>query len=383
MTISTSTCGAIVREYDRQGWHRTGTDVDGRSAAWLVEELAARGAVARLTSFPFERVDADPCLVSTGDREVMGYPLPDGLLPPAGGIITALLGTAPDPERIALVRVDQHGRSALLDTMRDEGWKAVIAAVEGTPHGLTLRNAWDYDNPSGPPIIQVPAAAWDWLTAARADGTGITIRCGASRVEVDAQNVVATVPGRWPELPPVVVLTPRSGWWHCAGERGGGIAIWLEVAREVRELELSREVVFLATTGHELGFLGIRKHLEGEPDLARRASLWIHLGANIGALEAPTVVRAADQDLIGMVRQVDESAPGTPVRPTCEVVKQPTGGEAAVVAAAGGRYVSLVGRGFPLFHSTEDRWPGAIDEEAIAANAALVLGLIRALEPSA
>jgi hypothetical protein len=32
-------------------------------------------------------------------------------------------------------------------------------------------------------------------------------------------------------LAPVVVITPRSGWWACASERGPGIAAFIELAR--------------------------------------------------------------------------------------------------------------------------------------------------------
>src|SRR5690606_40165850 len=36
--------------------------------------------------------------------------------------------------------------------------------------------------------------------------------------------------GRW-----LVVSTPRSGWFTCAGERGGGMAAWLHIARWARK----------------------------------------------------------------------------------------------------------------------------------------------------
>jgi hypothetical protein len=100
------------------------------------------------------------------------------------------------------------------------------------------------------------------------------------------------------------VLTPRSGWWHCAGERGGGLAIWLEVARTADQLGLDRDLVFLATTGHELGFLGIKRYFDSDPDLARRAFAWIHLGANIGAAGAQLMIRASDQGLLTVAREL-------------------------------------------------------------------------------
>jgi hypothetical protein len=92
------------------------------------------------------------------------------------------------------------------------------------------------------------------------------------------------------------------------------------------------------------------------------------------------VVRAAEGSLLEEIRGIDANLLSSALQPECQLVKQPPGGEAQVVAAAGGRYVSIVGKGFPLFHSTEDRWPEAIDAQAIAHNANLVATLIERMD---
>lgn len=378
--ISAAQCSEIVRAYDQQGWHRTGSAVDNDSGEWLVREMQARGVAAELDSFPFTRVDSDPCRVWAGDWQVDGQPMPDGLLPPSGTTLTGVFADSPDMANFALVRIDQHGQSALLDTLSQQPWKAVVAAVEGTTTGLTLRNAWHYDEPRGAPIIQVPASVWERLNAIKEQRVAVNASCGATRSDVTASNVVARVSGSQPSLPPVVVLTPRSGWWNCAGERGGGIAVWLEVARHVRALGLKRDTVFLATTGHELGFIGIQRYLDHDPGLAPDALLWIHLGANIGALESPTVVRSPDESLLRTIQDLERTKLESRFQPEFVVTPQPPGGEAVVVAGARGKYVSLVGRSFSLFHSSEDRWPRATDAEAIALNGRLVLELIQRLD---
>lgn len=377
--ISPSACSRIVEAYDAQGWHRTGTEVDAASAQWLLSELGTRGVMGEIQSFPISRVDPDQCLVSAGDWQVPGYPLLDSRLPPRGTRVSGIIAETPGPGKIALVRTDGHGQTSTLDQVRREAWDAIVALVDG--EGLTVRNAWHVENPIGPPIVQVPAAALPQLLKARASSTPVSVICGAERAAVLASNVVATVSGRDDALPPIVVLTPRSGWWHCAGERGGGIAVWLEVAREVRQLGLERTVAFVATTGHELGFWGIRRHLERAPHEGAAAHFWVHLGANIGARESPTVVRSADDELLRLAGDADATIGESAVNPDRELRAEPPGGEAQVVAASGGRYLSLVGRGFELFHSSEDRWPDAIDSVAIARNASLVLECIRQSEP--
>ena len=41
-------------------------------------------------------------------------------------------------------------------------------------------------------------------------------------------------------------------------------------------------------------------------------------------------------------------------------------GESRVVVSLGGRVVTLVGRGNPVFHLESDRWPDAVDVEAVS-----------------
>jgi hypothetical protein len=95
-----------------------------------------------------------------------------------------------------------------------------------------------------------------------------------------------------------------------------------------------------------------------------------------------TVIRSCDAKLDGAVRRVVEVAGGG-IAPQLAVTPRPPGGEAAIVAEFGGRFVSVVGRDFSLFHSIDDRWPAAIDAQAIAANAELMLALLRELDAAA
>ncbi len=374
--ILAATCSQLVEQFDAQGAHRTGTDTDYASARWLVEAFRARGVEAQLDTYPFTRVDPGPCSVSGPDWEIAGEPFSDSLLPAPGKTLSGRIASAPGPGTFALVRADPHGVASPIDPLREEAWTAVIAAMEGP--GLTLRNQWRYGEPFGPPVIQVPASAAGQLEGARDASTPLTVRCGARRSRVGASNVRARVAGRHPELAPVVVLTPRSGWWNCAGERGGGIAALLEVAGEVRRLGLSRNVDFVASTGHELGFWGIRQHVERFPQAARESHYWIHLGANIGASGTTPAVRSSTARLLEMAQASGHIVEG-PAR--WELCERAPGGEAQVVEAAGGAYISIVGAGFDLFHSTEDRWPSAIDAAAIARNAAFVLELLLQSEP--
>ena len=378
--ISGDDCSAIIRDYDLQGWHRTATSVDSASAEWLVNKLNERGVESELLPFPFRRVDPEPCSVSAGDWSVAGYPMPDTDLPAMEAPISGTISDEPSADAIALIRVSQRGQSALLEDTRTQAWRAIIAVTGDLGTGLALRNSWQFDAPSGPPIAQVPAAAWESLTAAKQTGEIVTIRCGAVHTETTAFNVAGFVPGTSPDLAPLVMLTPRSGWWHCAGERGGGVAIWLEVARRIASLNLRRSVRFLATTGHELGFLGLRRYFEADPALAPNAAAWLHLGANIGGSDTNLGVRASDERLIELAREAAAQSHSSSDMPNFGVAKVPPGGEALEVANRGGRYIAMTGGGFSLFHTPEDRWPVAIDQEAIARHGMMALNVLRALD---
>ena len=102
---------------------------------------------------------------------------------------------------------------------------------------------------------------------------------------------------------PVVVFTPRSGWWHSVAERGGGLAIWLELARHFSREPPKRSVILIANTGHELGHIGFEAFLESAPELfattsdhAGAASAWIHLGANFASLGSQVRLQFSDEE---------------------------------------------------------------------------------------
>ena len=57
----------------------------------------------------------------------------------------------------------------------------------------------------------------------------------------------------------IIVSTPRSGWFGCAGERGGGIAAWLDLARWSPEALPDHNIAFLCNSGHEYEYLAHKK----------------------------------------------------------------------------------------------------------------------------
>jgi hypothetical protein len=158
-------------------------------------------------------------------------------------------------------------------------------------------------------------------------------------------------------------MTPRSGWWSCASERGGGLVCWLEIMRAVRGAKPARDVLFVASSGHELGHLGLDAFIARRPGLAPNARAWIHLGANIGAARGPAnILQASDNEMEQMMADAMTKA-GLRIDRRHPLGEEPLG-EARNIHRGGGRFISIIGKN-DLFHSPDDRGPDVIDLNVI------------------
>lgn len=372
----------VIESYDQQGIHRTGTDVDNASAAWLLEQVKRMGLDGALEAFALDRVDPRACHVTAGGIRVDGLPLFDGTFTSEGGV-TGRLGRPGSGTEIALVEVDQIGISSegrSLGDLRRGPHQAIVVVTRGAHPGLTPMNAGSFTASFGAPVLQVGSEYGEWLgTVARA-GTPLRFVAHATRTRVEAQNVVVSIKQRpassTPSLPPIVVMSPRSGWWQCASERGGGIACWLEAMRALAAVSNTRPATFVASSGHELGHLGLGSFIDRRRDLVKGAAAWVHLGANIGAAGGRARLQASD-DAIEQSASDAMSRAGTAVEQRVPRGTVP-GGEARNIHNGGGRYVSLLGSS-PFFHSQSDRWPVAVDAVAVTRFAAAVADVVVSL----
>jgi hypothetical protein len=349
----------VVREYDAQGIHRTATDVDEASAHWLANQLQAAGVEAKLELFPIHRIDLDETFLDIDGRRIGGVPLFDANFTESAGI-SGRLGTVGSNAEIGLFEAspqDGTDRPGPLRQALDGSHKAVVIVTRGGRPGLSLINASRFLTPSGVPALQVSSVEADWLRERAAAGASARLVASATRRPANAFNVVGRIPGTDPAAAPLVVMTPRSGWWTCAGERGGGIAAWLETARSVVAAKPVRDVHFLASSGHELGQIGLDAYLENRAALAGQAKLWLHYGANIGAGRQIRLQSAdAGAQSLGTSALAGQGLTASQLVPPGIA----PGGEAGTIFHRHGRYLSLQGDN-PLFHNPADRWPEAVD----------------------
>jgi hypothetical protein len=333
---------ACVEEYAALGDHRTASPVDDATRAWFGAELEARGATVDSVVYEFDDYVATAS-VTVGGRAIDAMALSYSGV---GGVdTTEPLVTAVDAGAGFASEVEHA-----LDAARGR-CEALVIVTEGPGGRLVALNRAPVE-PAGPLAVLVGGR-----DRAALDN-------GPVRVVGEAQcarAVSATVTGAFGDATdaPLVVATPLSGWFGCAGERGTGIAITLEVAVAVAA---QSPVLVVATTGHEIGFLGLHDYLaRGAPP----AYAVLHVGAGAAAgdghrLGTPRLVfvDGVDDDIAASLERTLAPAELHRVRFDGE---WPTEGQ--LWRALGAPVVSIVG-GFDLFHTADDV-PHAVTSPAL------------------
>jgi hypothetical protein len=377
-----------IRGYSAEGFHRTATAVDRASGDRLLALAKSAGVAASLEPFELSRVDPVAAFLEIDGQRIDGLPMFDGAFTNADGVSGAI-GAIGGGRPIAFARIAPNAEVALRKIRDASPHRAIVAVTMGGKAGLCPVNAASFTAPFGPPVMQVGSEHLATVELAAASGRDVRVVAQVSRRTEAAVNVVGEVRGVQPGLSPVCVMTPRSGWHANASERGGGLASWLEAMRAVvaahRPAESGRDVAhdpaeaghyvqggaaggllrtvkFVASSGHELGHLGLHAYLERNAGLSRAALAWVHLGANIGASTGNTGLTVSD-DRLGSAAAQALSARGlerVKPAPAAQV-----GGEAATIGAEGGRFISFIGQN-AWFHNPRDLWPDAVDIRAVA-----------------
>lgn len=359
----------IIEEYSGQGIHRSGTDGDLANAAWLSKSIRSFGLEPELDQFDFRRVRPLENTVAIGGEVVDAVPLYDCTYTDGNGI-SGRIGEIGSDADIGIVTAFPNASSpggrqlhkARLEAKDNRGHKAIIVITDKRmPAGITITNAEDFTSPFGPPVVQVSNADADWIENAARSGLEGTVIAHCDTVDAKGINVGTTIRGRNRDLAPLVIMTPRSGWWACASERGGGIAAWLEMMRAISDVGADRDVIFTANTGHELGHIGLGHYLDARKALVKDAYMWIHLGANFATAVSPGIaVQSSDEEARQLTLDVlaqNNLKPDAETKPG-----QRPFGEARNIFDGDGRYISVLGRN-GLFHHPADIWPDAVDLE--------------------
>ena len=287
---------ADLATYIGFGNKQSGGAGDSACGDWLAAELDRAGFAVETLPISVPWFEGEGCEIVMGETRAPLHPQPIVISTPGGGVTGPLVrvdahGKADAPLAGAIALVDlPYGRwsSALAKPVRAPvdaafagGAQAVVIVTNG-PTGQVIALNADGRAPmfEGPVGLLAPAEAAPFLDAAmRREPARVTLTGrGGRRAAFNLIGRLDRGKGRW-----ITVSTPRSGWFGCAGERGGGIAAWLDLARAAPELLPDHDLFFLCNSGHEYENLGADQALKAAAPKPAETHFWLHLGANVAA----------------------------------------------------------------------------------------------------
>jgi hypothetical protein len=374
-SLTTTWAARLVAAFAASGVHRVGTPGDLASGAWFAAEAAQSGvAIARLP-VPIQCTRVEEAYLACAGLRIDGLPMFDS--PACVGVSGTLcasdgqgdIGFAAFPSNAASIK-----GQPLEQLRRATKHAALVVATRVTDDSLAPINAQYYTTPFGPPLLQVAGMHHAFLAAQAARHTPVQLVSCYRREAVDSFNIEAHAASST-SVPPIAVVTPRTGWWESTAERAGGMVAWLAALHAAGQLQragqLTRDVRAWATCGHELGHLGLQALIHRHRPLITGAHYWLHLGANLGGAGTLTLrVRAVDAVEAQLMCDL-LVAEGYPAQHILIEPGSTISGEGHDLTHLGAKVLSLVGSN-RHFHAASDRWPANVNAPGIASIARAV-----------
>ena len=362
-----------VETYERFGDHRTGGPADQHTSRWIARRLSTAGMTATLHPFVHDvfaleratmRTDGDtfdlfPAWPARAVHNLQGplaLPRSDTALE-AGAIAFVRLAYAPNATLAA------PGYRAPLEAAARARAAAIVAATEGPTGEIIALNADLSARIASIPILL--AAGRDAARLEAAAQLGVRARLDVTGIDTahgQAFNVIGYRPGVGRAL---VISTPSSGWFRCAGERGAGVAIFLALAGWAMGA-VPNPLAFVATSGHEFEGLGSAHLFEALALKPEDTALWVHLGANVASrtvtldngrvtgADTPSLPRyaGATSDLLAQAAEAFAGQPGysTPF----DIATQRALGDLALYYGQGFHHILGLLGASPLHHTRLD-----------------------------
>lgn len=170
--------GTVIRAYEEQGFHRTGTTVDQISGDWLANEIRQIGLEPMREEFSLDRVDLVGAFLEANNRRIEGLPLFDGTFTNSAGI-AGTLGDLNSDASIGLTEAPPNAAEtgALGDARRQNRHRAIVVITRGARPGFCPSNADSFLRPFGPPVLQVASEGATLLAECARQGSEIFADC--------------------------------------------------------------------------------------------------------------------------------------------------------------------------------------------------------------
>lgn len=283
---------AVVARYAGLGDKASGGPGDTGAGEWLETELTRAGYQCSRQYFEAPWFESEQATLSIEGHAATI--IPQAVVTPtaAGGLNAPLrlaLGEGRLDGAIAMIvlpsrrwssALESYITSALTGVWARGASAAVLVTTGPTGDALALNAPAHRDPKAGPIAVLAPADAPAFLDAAAEGRTGRLVVTGRGGHR-PAFNLIARLSREARRT--VVLSTPRSGWFGCAGERGSGIAVWLASALWLADRRDDIDVELVAISGHEYENLGGERYLHEQAPPPERTRLWVHVGANLAA----------------------------------------------------------------------------------------------------
>jgi hypothetical protein len=308
--ITASWAARLARAFDMSGIHRASTPGDYESGEWLCEEARAGGADVSKMHCDLPHTVVEEAYLECNGHRIDGLPMFDA---PATAGIEGRIGLCGSDCEIGYLEMPPNAASIkgmrLEAIRRETRHAALVIATRVTGESLAPINAQFFGAPIGPPVLLVAGMHHDRLSAVASAQDRARLVSRYTQEPAQSYNVFAHVAASTglrsaagdtgaPQRP-LVLITPRTGWWESTAERAGGLVAWLAGVQAAaalgRDRRLTADVHGFATCGHELGHVGLHTLLKDRTALLRDAAPWLHLGANLGcASNENMMLRASD-----------------------------------------------------------------------------------------
>jgi len=276
----------VLERYAGFGDKAAGGPGDIACGEWIEGQLKAFGYACERQPFDVPAYDGPaPTLSIEGAKATL---VPQAIVAPTPGITGRLFILGRGSGDIAVLvlpyarwstakgEVEKRVRAAAA-----AGAKAAVIVTTGpTGEALALNTPVDKPLFDIPAAVLAPREADPFVEAAFKGATATFAQPGRS-FRRPAFNVTAKLDRGAAKT--LVISTPRSGWFGCVGERGSGLAAWLQLVTWAAKAKLPVNLALVATSGHEYEYAGGEQFIEHLAPKPADTALWVHLGANVAS----------------------------------------------------------------------------------------------------
>lgn len=258
----------LASSFAKFGYHRTGSDSQLAAEAWLTDYLKQRGFSVQHFSFEYLHYQAATTL-RQGGRVIESMPLyyeAVGEIKNSNNLAIGIVDTTDEEDAYEKIL-------SLVKPAKSNRCDALVVGTDCASHSLYAFNVCP-ELKKSMPIVLVPGGEYE-----RLDKEKVSLDFMAEAGFRKAHNLIARFDDASTRAP-IVITTPMSGWFECAGERGTGVALAIALAEH---LSKSNSVELVLASGHELGYLG---GFEYSASLSRAPAAVIHLGSSLATFDS-------------------------------------------------------------------------------------------------